>query len=85
MKGNSNRTIGAVAETLNLRRTAAKDDDSNEGKKTCDKMNPIHNWKETSPIPDLNINIIGAGAEQTSKRYNEWWIVYKLQTMVNKA
>ena len=43
MKGNSNRTIGAVAETLNLRRMAAKDDDSNEGKKSCDKMNPIHN------------------------------------------
>ena len=48
-------------------------------------MDTIHDWKETSPIPDLNINIIGAGAVQTSKRYHEWWLVYKLQTMVNKA
>ena len=28
---------------------------------------------------------IGAGAVQTSERYYEWWLVYKLQTMVNKA
>ena len=48
-------------------------------------MDTIHNWKETSPIPDLNINIMGAGSVQTSKRYYEWWLVYKLQTMVNKA
>ena len=33
----------------------------------------------------MKVKAIGAGAVQTSKRYYEGWLDYKLQTMVNKA
>ena len=42
----------------------------------------LNSRQEATPA---SAEVIGAGAVQTSKRYYEWWLVYKLQTMVIKA